>query len=242
MKLKVITAALLAGIAVNSIHAEDAPKKPWKNATELSAVSANGNTKSQTVSAKNTFSYEWVSKTTLELIGGGLGAKSQGSTTAEKYFASEKLSQKLTDRDYVYQKFAWDKDRFSGIRNRYDNGVGAGREMWKTANDLLVAETGVGYINEQRINDDDEDFVSGRAYSKYTRKLSETANFSQDVEYLHNFENRRDFRVNTETALTAAINTAMALKVSYTWKHVGEPPAGFSRNDTVTSVALVATY
>lgn len=241
MKLKIITASILLA-AVSVVVAEDAPKKPWKNQTELSAVSANGNTKSQSGSAKNVFTYEWSSKTTLELMGSAMGASSKGQTIAEKYSASEKLSQKLSDRNYAYQKFAWDKDRFAGIRNRYDNGLGLGRELIKSDVNLLIAETGVGYIQESRINDNDEDFATGRAYSKYVRTLSATSNFSQDAEYIHNFENRRDYRVNTETAITAAINTAMSLKVSYVWKHVGEPPAGFSRNDTITTVALVATY
>jgi hypothetical protein len=32
------------------------------------------------------------------------------------------------------------------------------------------------------------------------------------------------------------------MKTSFIWKHVGQPPAGFLRNDTVTTVALVASY
>ncbi len=241
MKLKVISAAVLFAVAATA-GAEEAPKKPWKNSTELSAVSANGNTKSQSGSVKDTFNYEWKSKTVLELIGSALGASNQGSTTAEKYSASEKLTQKFSEKNYGYQKFVWDKDRFAGIRGRYDNNVGMGRELIKSPVNFLIGEVGVGYIEEYRINDDDEEFTSGRAYSKYVWTISPTSNFSQDAEYLHNFENRRDFRVNTETAITAAINTAMSLKLSYVWKHVGEPPRGFGRNDTTTTVALVATY
>lgn len=236
----IIVAALALSCAA-FLRAEDAPKKPWKNATELSVVSANGNTKSESTSGKNTFTYDWT-KTTLELIGGGLGARSDGHTIAERYFASEKVSYKVTDRNYVFEKFAWDKDRFSGIRNRYDAGLGVGREIMKDAFNLLIGEVGGGFIQEERIGEDDEEFAVGRSYAKYVRTLSATSNFSQDAEYVHNFEDPDDFRVKTETAVTAAINTAMSLKLSYVWKHVGVPPAGFGRNDTITTVALVATY
>jgi putative salt-induced outer membrane protein YdiY len=75
-----------------------------------------------------------------------------------------------------------------------------------------------------------------------TRALLDTASFSQDAEYLHNFEDGDDFRVKTETSLLAALSAHLSLKVSYVWKHVGVPPAGFSRNDTTTTVGLVATY
>src|SRR5262249_10630747 len=123
-----------------------------------------------------------------ELIGGGLGSKSQGQVTAEKYFASEKLSYKIDDRNYAYEKSAWDKDRFAGILNRYDNSVGLGREFIKTKTNNLLAEVGGGYVNEQRKNTGVNDFASGRFYTKYVRTLSPTSNFSQDAEYLHNFK------------------------------------------------------
>src|SRR5207302_726907 len=132
----------------------------WKDAAELSIVSANGNTRSATSSGKNTFGYDWT-KTNLELIAGGLGSKSNGEVTGEKNFSSEKLSYKFTERNYVFEKGGWDKDRF---------------------------------------------------------------------------------RVNTESALIAALNAHFSLKASYAWKHVGKPPLGFGRNDTLTSMALLANY
>lgn len=241
MKMKSLLFLAFLGFFVGPLVAADAAKKPWKNSTELSVVSSNGNTKAQSTSGKNTFLYDWT-KTTLEVIGGGMGARSKGETIAERYFASEKVSYKLSDRNYAFEKFGWDKDRFAGIRNRYDSGVGLGREVLKSAKSLLIAELGGGYIKEERLVGKDASFAVGRAYSKYTRTLSATANFSQDAEYIHNFENPDDFRTKTETALTAAINTAMSLKVSYVWKHVGQPPVGFTRNDTITTVSLVATY
>ncbi len=241
MKLKKIVLIGLAALLPAVVRAEDAPKKPWKNATELSIVSANGNTKSQSASGKNTFNYDWT-KTSLELIAGGMGAKSQGVTIAEKYNASEKATYKLSEKNYLYEKGGWDKDRFAGIENRYDTSAGLGRNLIKNDRHSLILELGAGYVNEERTNAPVNDFTSGRAYSKYVFTVSPTSNFSQDAEYLHNFENKEDFRVNTETALTAAINAHFALKVSYVWKHVQSPPVGFGRNDTTTGVALVATY
>ena len=129
---------LLAGRPLMSVQAEDKPAKRWKNTTEASLVSANGNTKSTTYAAKNTSNYDW-KKIGLELISGALGSNNQGQATAEQYFAGEKVSYKLSDRNYTFEKFAWNKDRFSGIRNRYASDVGLGREIVKTGRDLLIA-------------------------------------------------------------------------------------------------------
>ncbi len=218
-----------------------AAEKPWKNVTEFSLASTNGNSKASSISGKNSYLHNW-SKIAMELIGGGYGAKSTGEVTAEKYFASEKLSYKLSDRNYAFERGAWDKDRFSGIKSRYDMTAGLGREVLKRPKDLLIAELGGGRLVEERYNQKTNSFGSGRAYSKYTHTISETASFSQDAEYLANFKNKDDFRVNTETALLAALSAHLSLKVSYLWKHVGEPPLGRVRNDTTTMIALVATY
>src|SRR5436190_12994561 len=132
----------VVGGVLGSSQAADS--KNWKNAAELSAVSSNGNTKSQSGSVKDTYLYNWTS-TALELIGSAMGAKSNGQTIAEKYFLSEKLSQKLSEKNYAYQKSTWDKDRFAGIGNRYDNGVGLGRQFIKDPVNSLIGELGGGY-------------------------------------------------------------------------------------------------
>jgi putative salt-induced outer membrane protein YdiY len=218
-----------------------APAKPWANDAELSYVSANGNTKSQTFSAKDTFKYDWT-RISLELIGGAMSAKDRGESIAEKYNGSEKLSFKFTDRNYAYEKVGWDKDRFAGVKSRWDGSAGLGRHLIKTERNALLGEIGAGYIAEDRYNQPKNNFSTGRAYTKYVHTISPTSDFSQDAEYLQNFENPDDFRAKTETALTAAISAHFSMKAYFIWKHVGVPPVGFGRNDTTTGVALVAKY
>lgn len=221
----------------------DAPMavKRWKDTGELSAVSTNGNSKTTTTSAKNTFDYRR-DLLGLELVGGGLGSKSKGQVTAEQYNASEKGTYNITPRNFFYEKFGWDKNRFAGIQNRYDASVGAGRELLALPADKIVGELGVGYINEERINQPRNDFASGRAYAKYTHVFSPTANFSQDAEYLANFEDTDDYRLNTETALTTTVSTHVSLKVSYVWKRLNKPAPGVAKDDTIAAAALLINY
>ena len=238
-------AILLSGLFMTSmaVRAEDAPPKHWKDMGEFSVVSANGNSKTTTTSAKNTFTYEWT-HAALELIGGGLGSSSRDDVTAEQYNASEKVSVPLTvdKKNYVFEKFGWDKNRFAGYRNRWDGSAGYGREIFKISSSTLISELGAGYINEERIDAPRNDFASGRAYTKFTQILSATAQFSQDAEYLHDFSDRKDYRLNTESALVASISTHLALKASFKWARVARPPTGIGKDDTTTSVALVVNY
>ncbi|MCR4295617.1 MAG: hypothetical protein NUW21_08790, partial [Elusimicrobia bacterium] len=74
--MKPLIAAVLLLPLVSAAAA--AETKPWKNAVELSFVNANGNSKTQTTSAKNVFVYDLDAKTKAEVEAGGLGARGEG--------------------------------------------------------------------------------------------------------------------------------------------------------------------
>ncbi|HRY30331.1 MAG TPA: DUF481 domain-containing protein [Elusimicrobiota bacterium] len=240
-KLRFITAAVFLSNLFSAAYGEDAPAKKWSEKAQLTYLSANGNTKSSTLGASNEFQYNWT-RAALDLTAGALGSQSKEEVTAEQYFAAEKVSWKLTARNYAFERTGWDKNRFAGIANRIDASVGLGRELIKTKRNDLILELGGGYVNEQRVKAPREDFSSGRAYSKYVFAISPQSAFSQDAEYLHNFEHPDGYRVNAETALVSAVSTHMSLKASYLVKYVNQPAPTFGKTDTLTSMALIFNY
>lgn len=238
------TTALAAALSffVSAVMAQEAPApKKWKDAAELSSVQTSGNSKTSTIAAKNLFNYDW-SKTALEVVAGGLGTKSKNTVTAEQYNASEKVSFKLTGKNYAFEKAGWDKNRFAGIKDRYDFGVGVGRHLLDQGNDNLFAEAGGGYIIEDRTRSANQTFGTYRGYVKYIRTLSATANASQDFEYIGNLQDADGYRMNTETALVASISTHFTLKASYVWKLSNNPGGGFKKTDTMTAMALIVNF
>lgn len=238
--MKLLFAAVPLLLAL-SAAAGDAPRK-WKNTAELSFVSANGNSKTQTTSAKDAFTYDFSARTKAELEAGALGARSDGRVTAEQYFAEEKVSFKLADRDYVFERYRWDRNLIAGVIHRHDFSAGVGRELRKTPKDLWIGELAPGYLIEERLNDRRKNFASARAYTNYTRDLSATAKFSQDAEYTLSLKDSRDARCGTETALTAALSTNLSVKNSFIWRHDSRPPLGKRKDDTILSVSLLASY
>jgi putative salt-induced outer membrane protein len=216
-------------------------KKPWTNSTEVSAVNTTGNTRTTSTSAKESFTYEWT-KTSLNLNGSALGASERSGVTAEEYTAGEKGDLKLSTLDYLYELFHWDSNRFAGFRDQYNSSAGYGRKLLMLTHDLLNAEIGAGYLNEQRINAPRNDFATGRAYLKYVHLFTPLSSFSQDVEYIHNFQSVNGYHLNTETALTATLTTHLSLKTSYTWNRINQPAPGAGKDDTKLLAALVITY
>src|SRR5690349_11929334 len=120
---KVVLVGLIAGLLFDMGRAEDAPPKKVQDTAQVTFLSANGNTKSTTVGASNELKVNWA-KAALEVNAGALGAQTQQVTTAEKYFANEKLQRNFDARNYVFEKVGWDKDRFAGVANRIDSSAG----------------------------------------------------------------------------------------------------------------------
>jgi putative salt-induced outer membrane protein len=238
---KILAVAVLTCLTSPATAQGTAAPKKWKDVAELSYVQTTGNSKTSTLSAKDLYNYDW-EKAALELNAGGLGSKNRGIETAEQYNASEKISLKMPGKNYAFQKIMWDKNRFAGISNRYDMGLGIGRHFLETPDDRLFAEAGGGYVFEDRSGASNQTFGAYRGYGKYIRTLSATANASQDLEYLGNFRRPAGYRINAETALVTSISTHFSLKASYQWKYSNSPGPDFNKTDTMTAVALIVNY
>lgn len=234
-------AAFALALALTGAGRAEEAKKPWSNLTDASVVTTNGNSKTTTIAAKNTFTYNWT-RQILELVAGGLGSQERGSTTAEQYMASQKYTYKFTEENYAYERFAWDSNRFSGYYNRYDGSIGLGRYLLDLPRHQWTLEAGGGYAKEQRVTQPNIDNATGRGYTKYIWKITETSAFSQDVEYLHNFDDSDAYRLNTETALTAAVSSHVSLKTAFAWNRVAIPAPGAVKDDTRFTAGLQVRY
>lgn len=62
------------------------------------------------------------------------------------------------------------------------------------------------------------------------------------VEWLADLRRFSSWNLNTETAITAALNSWMALKTSYVVKYDNEPVDNLKRADTVLGAALVVDF
>lgn len=236
-----LTAALAApGLA----HAAGgAPPKALSDQAELSYVQTGGNTKTQTLAAKNLLKYRFTDRLTGYWSASAVTARDRGTTTAESYATELRLDRGLTERGYVYGLAGWNKNRFAGIDQRYYGGAGAGYRLLAGPAHFLQVEGGLNGTNEEYIDGTDDAFLTGRAFGRYEYAFSERSRFSQSAEYLHNFSDSKRYHVIAETALAAALNAVLSMKASWLVRYAGEPvPAGVKRTDTMLAVALVLNY
>ena len=125
ISLLVSCALLMPAVAV---AADIEATNQWKNSSELGALQTSGNTRTLTLNAKTRISHTGrYLRDTFEA--GAHAAMDHNNTTAEKYSASLQEDWKISERDYLFVRFSFNSDRFSGFRRRTSETIGYGRDL-----------------------------------------------------------------------------------------------------------------
>jgi putative salt-induced outer membrane protein len=245
-KLKLCTMILFIGMAAAasiSFAEENKEKKALSDEAEVSYVKTDGNTQVTSLAAKNLMKYQFNEKLLGSWKIGVLSAETAGVKTAENYFTDLKLDYLFTPRIYSFAIGGWQQNRFAGVDEHLYGGVGAGYKFLDGPKNFLVGELGVQYVSDKYTDNTKKDYPSGRAFAKYTYAFTEKNKFSQSLEYLNDFNDSENYKVNSETALISATNDILSLKAAYLVNYTNAPvPATLKKKDTTTTMALVLNY
>ena len=237
---------MLVGVIIASFaYAEEPADKKWKDEAEFMFVQTGGNTDVRTLAFKNMLEYKF-SKPLLGVWNISiLDSETDGEQTAERYYSDLRLDYLFTEHWYAYALGTWLKDEFAGFKHRYTVGPGAGYKILIGPKHFLSAEAGLAYASEDYEDDDesDEDFTEGRAYGKYEFAFTEKNRISLASEYLHDFNDNRNYKSNSEAAVISALTDVLSLKVSYEVRFQNRPkPSDLEKTDTLFGAAIVVTY
>ena len=257
-KLKVVfvAAALLAGLtSVSSAVAQDAAPaaasaaaetvapapKSYEGTAEVSSIVTNGNTKNQTTGLAMDLTYKpdpWL----VNVKSKYLTTISQEIQTQESFEVAGRGGRKLSDLFDLFIEHTYLKNRFAGLENRYVTSAGAGYFALKNDKHTLKAELLLGYTDEERTDLTRPQFMSGGGSVLYKWKVAATSEFTHETKYQPNFATADDWRLVSETAISAAISSMLSSKISWKYEHVNLPPAGKVKGDTTTTVSLLTKF
>ena len=233
MKLRtlVIVAALTAPL---SLMAQEEPEGPWSGKATLGYLATSGNTENSTLNAGFEVGYKAGNWAHL-FNAAAINASESEVTSAEAYDVGWKSERNLTDKDFLFGRLSWRKDRFSGYDTQISETVGYGRRLIDTDKHKLNAEIGAG-ARQSELQDgtkEDETIFRGGMYYKWL--FSETAEFRQDLTVEGGNKNTYTESV---TALSAKLMGNLALVASYTIKNNSDVPLLTEKTDTYTALSL----
>jgi putative salt-induced outer membrane protein len=240
MVLRFATLALLISIPLVGISAQATPPAkpkpkpaPVKFTADLGYVSTSGNTSVQTLNVgdKVVAKFRTVSFTQQFAVVHG---KSKGETVASNWRSSLRTDVSIRPNFGVFGSLNYERNVFAGLASRVSNVVGLTAELLKHSGNRLTIEGGVSITAQRAVSANkgkNLDFLGGRAATAFVHQFGPKASISQQVEFLPNFRESADLRVNTESTVLAPITRQIALRLSFIVRYDGQPVPGYGTTD-----------
>jgi putative salt-induced outer membrane protein len=214
--------------------AEDPATGPWFGNVKFGYLATSGNTENSNLNTSFQLGYgagNWVH--TFDAF--AINASENKVTTAEAYELGWKSERSLTEKDFLFGRLNWRKDRFSGYPKQFSQSVGYGRRLIDKAPHTLNVEIGGGARQAESADGLTENDMILRGGLDYKWQFSETAAFTQDF-VIESGQNNT--YLESISAIKARLIGDLALVASYTIKNNSDVPPGTEKTDTYSAVSL----
>lgn len=227
-------AMFVALIAPFSLMAQDQPESPWAGKAKLGYLATSGNTENSTLNSGFEVGYK-AGKWSHLFKAAAINSSENNVTTAEAYDAGWKSERNMSDKDFLFGRLDWRKDRFGGFDTQFSQTVGYGRRLIDTDKHKLSAEAGVGARQSDLQDGTTESETIFRGGMDYKWSFSENAHFSQGLAVESGSKNTY---LESVSAVSAQLVGNLALVASYTVKHNTDVPPLTEETDTYTALSL----
>jgi putative salt-induced outer membrane protein len=240
MSRKLLATTLMLAIAFTA-------RADWSGKGEAGLVISSGNTETQTGNAKIEVARQgarWKNAFGFS----GLYASDDIGATAQRWEALTQQDYNFSPRTFWFGAGRYEDDRFSGFEYQATLSTGFGRKFIDNDRTQFIGTAGVGYkIFETRPAFDE---ITGELLQPGEREtdavLRGTLDFSHDLtattKVLDKFivESGADNTfLQNDLSLQVKMTEVLALAVGYSVRHNTDPPFGFEKTDTLTTVNLV---
>lgn len=165
-----------------------------------------------------------------------LNAEDTGTKTADRFLAGYKYDYKLTDVSYIWVEGRYEQDKFSTYDNQLVGSTGYGRKVLNDDWNQLDIEAGIGYRISELVSGADEEEAVFRGALFYTRKISDTASFIQNIVAIAGSSNTS---IDSKTAISAQVAGNIAVEAAYIIKHNTDVIAPTDKTDSTTAISVV---
>jgi putative salt-induced outer membrane protein len=230
-----LSVQLLSMACLAEAEATGAADKLWSGEVSLAYILSNGNSENETLGTKSKVirnGDKWRGTGRFDAV----NSSSEEERTAEKYFVSGQLDNKLDDVSYLFTLLEHEDDRFSGFHYQTSLTVGYGRTFIDDGIHKLSAEVGPGYRrSEVEAGDSLDEEAVIRAAVDYGWQVSESAEFTEEFSSVIGDERSVS---KSLTKLKVKINASLAMSLGYDLKYTSDVPPDTAKTDSTTLVGL----
>ncbi len=210
----------------------------WTGKGEAGIAIADGNSDTKTANAKVTIGKK-VDNWEHSLGLAGLYVRNDGATSARRWesFAQTRYSFG-GGNTFWFGGLRYEEDRFSGFDHQGVFNSGIGHKFIDSEATKLSGQVGVGYKLWKTLDvpRDTDGSIAGTAGLDFSHQLTATTSvfnkFGAEVTSDNNF-------LQNAVGLAVKMSDRLALSLGYALRHNTDPPAGFRKTDTLSTVNLV---
>lgn len=159
------------------------------------------------------------------ILGGELNKeKDRGTTSSEDWKAYGNYSHFLSEKWFLYALSFFEHDKFADLDLRSTLGGGAGYQFFESDTLNLYVSAGPGYVNEDFIEDEDQDFGVGQWVISYDQYF-----FDKHFQLFHNqngyvkSDNSSNWIIKTRQGIRFPIYKGLTTTFQYNYDYDNEP-------------------
>ncbi len=236
----ILGVVLLVGLAFPCQAEEAAPL--WTSSIGLTYLATNGNTDTQSLG----FDLKLERKPTpwgVDIVASANQTEEDDVTTAERYFAGVRAKRSIAERWDLFAGLSGEQNEFAGLDLMIFTEAGGIYKALLGPVHTLSFDLGLTWTDEDHVNlTANVNYFGAVAGLTYAWKISDTATLSERLIYYPNFDESDDWRLSSDTALTATLTDKLALLVGYEVRYRHLPIDDNASTDTTTKVSLVITF
>ena len=226
--------AMLVAAPVFAAENEEEEKDPLEGNVKLGYLATSGNTETSTLNTGFEASYT-LDRWKHQASAAAIYSEENKVVTAEAYEAAWTSGWDLTERDFLFGRLNWRKDRFGGFNTQFSQTAGYGRKILVGKVHTLTADVGAGARQSEDqlgVSTDEFIFTGGLGYKW---QFNDTAELGQTLAIEAGDSNTFSESV---TSVSTTLIGAFRLVASYTIRHNSDVPVGTEKKDTRTAISL----
>ena len=259
-------ALALAALLVPTTHAQDkAPtistNAPWVSSAAMGLTLTRGNSKTLLFTV-NALTERKTPKHEIFLGADGTYGETTDQETNDKDRTAgsahgfAQYNYLFTERFYGYARLDGLHDAVADIHYRFSLSPGVGYYFIKNKTTFLAGEVGPGFVTE-RVHDggrgtnslgqsldrdNDQEYMTIRFADRFEHKFSDTVRVWQTAEFLPQIDYWRNYIINAEVGIEAALSKKLALRTYVQDTYDNEPAPGRKKNDLKWITALAYKF
>jgi putative salt-induced outer membrane protein YdiY len=235
-----IKAPLTVDLARLTVINPKPPEPPVKTNVRVNfgASFTDGNTQTESIYGDGELVARTV-KNRFTLGGLYLRSENEDVTTADRILGYMKYDYFLSKKWYLYASLAGEKDEFKDLNLRSTAGLGLGYQFFETDTGQLSLDGGASYVNNDRIQAEDNGYSAGRWGVKFEYfLLKKVLQFFHYDTGFQSFENSDDLLIYTQTGLRIPLYKNLNSTIQFNYDYDKNPAPGKENDDSALIFTL----